>query len=64
MTVVTLQGSIIFFANAHVTLHDSLKFISNVHVTLHDSINILRKGIFIHLSLSKNILLRNILPGV
>lgn len=49
MTVVTLQGSIIFFANVIVTLQDPVKFISNAIVTLQDLLNILRKGIFVSL---------------
>ena len=50
MTVVTLQGSIIFFANVIVTLQDSVKFISNAIVTLQDSINILSQTHKNHIS--------------
>ncbi len=57
MTVVTLQGSIIFFANVIVTLQDSVKFISNAIVTLQDSIFFLRKDIFVSLFGTKNRLL-------
>ena len=55
MTVVTLQGSIIFFANVIVTLQDSVKFISNAIVTLQDLLNILQKSIFASLFGNKNI---------